>query len=139
MIEPRGYVAPVPQVYGGQCLQRGEIIKELRGYPNDRLLVEMNLLRPLTAEDMKHAAKCDDCGRVFIDASYRDVHRRYQLCNASTDRIMNQTGAGDREVIANLPEARRSEIKDLGYSGTTPSAVEGVAPDELVAPPLNEM
>ena len=107
------YVAMFSFRYDGRPLLRGEVIKELAAVRNDQLLTDLNYFRELSSSDCKRIRHCEDCSKDFVNDASLYAHRRRKLCGASADEISDKSQMRDRDVIANLPEARRKEIKDL--------------------------
>ena len=83
--------AKVPFNYGGQDLERGEII-HLRGLPRDNQLVNLKyFIRYAEGEHSKQS--CLKCGKIFAGHSFLLGHKRKPDCLTPSSGITNEETA----------------------------------------------
>jgi len=59
--------------YLGEDYDRGELI-ELQGHIGDEKLVRLGYIA--TVDKNAHTCQCGECGRLFVDERFRDMHGR---------------------------------------------------------------
>jgi hypothetical protein len=83
--------AKVPFMYGGQNLERGEVIN-LRGLPRDTQLVRLKYFIEF-AEGEHTEQSCPTCGKKFATYSYLLGHKRKPDCLSPSSDITKEETA----------------------------------------------
>lgn len=83
--------AKVPFGYGGQELERGEVIT-LRGLPRDSQLMNLKYLIQFDAREHEKQS-CMQCGKVFAGYSFLLGHKKKPDCMAASGEITTEETA----------------------------------------------
>lgn len=83
--------AKIPFNYGGQELERGEVIS-LRGLPRDNQLVNLRYFIKVDSREHDKQA-CLSCGKIFAGYSYLQGHKRKPDCLAPSPEITREETA----------------------------------------------
>jgi hypothetical protein len=106
----QAYVASFPFKYMGNILLKQQVLRKLGMSPNDGKLIGIRYLVPVGSEELKHAIKCDGCGREFLNIRAKDNHVKEKLCTQDSTKL-SEAKRSDHDVISSLPDDLREKLE----------------------------
>ncbi|GEM_PF-6537244 len=108
------YWARRPHNYGGVNLDRGQILREFGGFPNDAKLIDLGYLVPVMPGAKTY--QCQSCGEEFAHAVSRDTHFENRHINRGFSRPINgaeervdNDGLDDSLFVPGMPMLRQGK------------------------------
>lgn len=104
---PQLHFAKGPFTYAGEQLDRGQVLKDLKGTPRDEKLVGLGFLIPFNEGEFK-LHRCDMCSEDFISESHYIAHK------AKSKRVGCKADGGDftNEEIGEMANVKPEKIED---------------------------